>query len=224
MIDLTTDISCCELDGRLFFLDIQNDRYFQISPALERSLLSYLRAPDDADAATSALGKLNLLPQTVPASHTAVAQRVISPTESLLETPASHRRIPLRAIRDVFVAVLKMRRQLQTQRLKSILQSLADYRQRECTAPANTNTEIAAGLKEAATNFNRVRPFVPIETSCLLDSLAMVRFLATQGFSTYLVFAVACDPFSAHAWVQHGSLVLNETVGAAQAHSPIRVI
>ncbi|WP_431635641.1 lasso peptide biosynthesis B2 protein [Dyella sp. KULCS107] len=224
MIDLTTDISCCELDGRLFFLDIQNDRYFQISPALERSLLDYLRTPDDAAADISALSRLNLLPQTRSASRTAGAETISSPSESLSEAPALHRRIPLSAIRDVFVAVLTMRRQLQTQRLKSILQSLVDYRQRKSTSPANTNTEIAAGLKEAATNFNRVRPFVPIETSCLLDSLAMVRFLAAQGFSTRLVFAVACDPFSAHAWVQHGSLVLNETVGAAQAHCPIRVI
>jgi len=52
----------------------------------------------------------------------------------------------------------------------------------------------------------------------------MVRFLAKSGLHARLVIGVACDPFSAHAWVQHGPLVLNETVGTALAYVPIRII
>ena len=59
---------------------------------------------------------------------------------------------------------------------------------------------------------------------CLLDSIALVRFLARRGLYAQLVFGVTDDPFSAHCWVQAGDLVLNDTVGDVSAHTPIRVI
>jgi hypothetical protein len=52
----------------------------------------------------------------------------------------------------------------------------------------------------------------------------MVKFLAKRRLYSNLVMGVACDPFSAHAWVQYGALVLNDSVGNAQAYVPIRVI
>jgi len=108
--------------------------------------------------------------------------------------------------------------------LKAIFQALNDYRDNRTSSLADDPAELRQRLSEAATAFNRVRPYVPIETCCLIDSLSMVRFLAKRGLHAHLVMGIACDPFSAHAWVQHGPLVLNETVGTAQAHVPIRVI
>jgi hypothetical protein len=114
-----------------------------------------------------------------------------------------------------------MRWQLKVQHLKPTLRALSEYRNSR-TSPLVCNQE--QRLSEAATAFNRVRPYVPIEMRCLVDSLSLVKFLAKRGLHAHLVMGVACDPFSAHAWVQHGSLVLNETVGTAQAHIPIRII
>jgi hypothetical protein len=58
----------------------------------------------------------------------------------------------------------------------------------------------------------------------LLDSLAMVMFLAKRGLHASIVIGVTSAPFSAHCWVQTGDLVLNDTVGNARAFTPIRVI
>jgi hypothetical protein len=221
---LNADISFCELDGRLFFLDIQRDRYFQLSGALERSFLNYLEAPDDARADVGELVKHHLLLQTTAATYDSFVANIALPGQSVLETPCSDRRIALDMVRDVFLIVAMMRWQLKVRRLKPILQALGDYRDNRTSPLADDQAELRQRLSEAATTFNRVRPYVPIETCCLIDSLSMVRFLAKRGLHAHLVMGVACDPFSAHAWVQHGSLVLNETLGMAQAHVPIRMI
>jgi len=222
---LNADISFCELDGRLFFLDIQRDRYFQLSGALERSFLNYLEAPDDARADVGGLVKHNLLSQPSATLARQPAELDIAPPDqSVLETPCTDSRVSATDIRDVFIIVCLMRWQLKTRRLKSILLSVDSYRRTHTPLAASTTSELRQRLSEAVTTFNRVRPYVPIETCCLIDSLSIVRFLAKRGLHAHLVMGVACDPFSAHAWVQHGPLVLNETVGAAQAHVPIRVI
>jgi hypothetical protein len=221
---LNADISFCQLDGRLFFLDIQNDRYFQLSRALEHSFLSYLKAPDDASIDVSGLVKHNLLSLTTTVPYDGYATDIALPGESAIEMPCPDRHVPLDAVRDVFLMVALMRWQLKARRLKPILQALSDYRNGRTSPLADGQAKLRQRLSEAATTFNRARPYVPIETCCLIDSLSMVRFLAKRGLHARLVMGIACDPFSAHAWVQHGPLVLNETVGTAQAHVPIRVI
>lgn len=220
---LNADISFCQLDGRLFFLDIRNDRYFQLSRALERSFLCYLKAPGDTSIDVSGLAKHNLLPLTA-APYDEPAAGIAVPTESAIETPCFIGRVPLDVVRDVFLTVAMMRWQLKARRLKPILQALSDYRDQKTSLLADEQAVLRQRLSKAAILFNHVRPYVPIETCCLIDSLSMVRFLAKRGLPSRLVMGIACDPFSAHAWVQHGSLVLNETVGTAQAHVPIRVI
>jgi len=221
---LNADLSFCELDGRLFFLDIENDRYFQLSGALERSFLRHLEAPDDTSIDVSELARHQLLlqPTTIPCDASAAA--ITPPDQSAVETPCTGRRVTLDVVQDVFLAVAITYWQLKTRPLKSILQGLYDYRQARTSPPAADQAACRQRISEAATAFNRARPYVPIGTCCLIDSLSMVRFLARRGLGAQLVMGVACDPFSAHAWVQHGSLVLNETVGTAQAHVPIRVI
>jgi len=217
---LNADISFCKLDGRLFFLDIQNDRYFQLSRTLEHSFLRYLEAPESASIDVSGLLKHNLFLQTTAGPIADIAY----PGRSILETPNPDRHVPFDAVRDVFLMVAMMHWQLKIRRLKSILQSLNDYRHIKAPPFVEDEAKFQERMTEAATAFNRVRPFVPVETCCLIDSLSMVRFLAKRGLHAHLVMGVACDPFSAHSWVQYGPLVLNETVGTAQAYVPIRVI
>ena len=222
---LNADISFCELDDRLVFLDIQRDRYFQLSRRLERNFLGYLEASDDADVDVSELVRHNLLTRTSTArACKSTGPDIALPGQSVLETPCSDRHVPLDMVRDVFLIVAMTRWQLKIRRLKPILQALSDYRHTRTSPLAGAEPEVQQRLSEAAAAFNRVRPYIPIETCCLIDSLSLVRFLAKRGLHAHLVMGVACDPFSAHAWVQHGPLVLNETVGTAQAHVPIRVI
>lgn len=219
---LNEDVSYCWLDGQLFFLDIHRDLYFQLPKALERNFLDYLEAPDATNI--DKLVKYNLLSQTIPTVHGSTASDIEPPSQSVPETFSIDKRASASVVRDVFIIVAKMRRQLKKQHLKFILQALSEYRRTRIPSMSTDKAEVQRGVAEAANTFNQVRPYVPIQTCCLVDSLSMVRFLAKRGLHSSLVMGVACDPFSAHAWVQRGSLVLNESVGNAQAYVPIRVI
>jgi hypothetical protein len=221
---LNEDISYCRLDGRLFFLDIHRDLYFQLPKELERNFLDYLEAPDTTDVDELVRHNLLLLSQSTTNAHGNTASAIEPPSQSVPETRDTDGSISAGVIRDVFIIVANTRRQLKKQRLKPILQALSEYRRTRISLAAIDETGVQRRVAEAANAFNRVRPYVPIETSCLIDSLSMVRFLAKRGLHSNLVLGVACDPFSAHAWVQHGALVLNDSVGNALAYVPIRVI
>jgi hypothetical protein len=222
-VRLNPDISFCELDGQLFLLDIQRDRYFQLSRTLELGFRSYLQAPDNDDIDVHALFEHGLLLSGVAATFELPTPTLPPPSRSVLETSCASTRTSACLLCDVLLAVYMTHWQLKTQQLKPILQSLSDYRHRR-TSPLRDHVRSEQQLLAAASAFNRLRPIVPIQTCCLIDSLSMIRFLAKRGLHSHLVMGVACDPFSAHAWAQQGSLVLNETLGAAQAHVPIRVI
>lgn len=223
---LNEDISYCQLDGRLFFLDIKQDRYFQLPKPLEQSLLCFLEAPHTLDLNINTLLKRNILSPSTDIPYRKTAAKFVLPNQSVLEMPDFEGHISSRMALDVFTAIAVVHRQLKKRCLKSILDSLSKYRQTcaRTSSTASNETDTQQHLIDAAAVFNRVRPYVPIETRCLIDSLSMARFLAKLSLPAHLIMGVACDPFSAHAWVQHGQLVLNDTVDNARTYVPIRVI
>jgi hypothetical protein len=112
--------------------------------------------------------------------------------------------------------------QLKTRSLKSILEDVVTLRRKSTSSPSTAHTD--QPLLQAATTFRLARKYVPLATTCLLDSLALMKFLARRHLHANLVFGVTNDPFTAHCWVQAGDLALNETVGDATARTPIRVV
>jgi hypothetical protein len=57
--------------------------------------------------------------------------------------------------------------------------------------------------------------------SCLFDSLVLADFLTRFGAQPVLVLGVHTKPFAAHAWVQCGPWVLNDTVENVEQFVPI---
>lgn len=60
--------------------------------------------------------------------------------------------------------------------------------------------------------------------ACLFDSLVLFQFLHRRGVSTTFVLGVRTKPFIAHAWVQLGDLVLNDSLERVTRFTPILVI
>jgi hypothetical protein len=58
---------------------------------------------------------------------------------------------------------------------------------------------------------------------CLLDSIALVEFLAAYGVRADWVIGVHVRPFSAHSWVQHEHFVLNGSPAFVRHFQPILV-
>jgi hypothetical protein len=72
--------------------------------------------------------------------------------------------------------------------------------------------------------FCRIRPwFYTAHDRCLVDSLILAEFLHRYGYPARLVIAVHPRPFSAHAWVQVGDCVIDDTVETVRRFAPILV-
>jgi hypothetical protein len=209
-------LSFCRVDDHLIFLDTQNDRYFRLPLRLERRFAAYAAGNEDTDVG-ELVGR-SILVQAPDSQERIAVVKVECVSRSALEQ-ACPAKLHLSVLVEAFIATCSIRWQLKTRPLHEVIDSTATLRPNEHSSPATEQW-----LIEASTEFRIARSYTPVETRCLLDSLAMVRFLARRKLHASLVFGVTSDPFSAHCWVQAGDLVLNDTVGHAKAHTPIRVI
>jgi hypothetical protein len=193
---LRPGLSYCLIDGHPIFLDIDEDRYFRLEGPQEAQFLAHTSADATAQAG--------------------IAQPVWSAIE--LATGPGPGSASVVAILQVSALTLRMRHQLHRRAFKDVLHDVVRCRE------ATTSQVDEARTLEAAGRFLRARLYVPVEPTCLLDSLALTAYLAARGVPANIVFGVTGAPFSAHCWVQAGDLVLNDTVGNAMAYMPIRVV
>lgn len=202
------------------FLDISQDRYFGLAPALETEFLRYedgLLVSEDVLQRLVAQGVLAPAPSTSPAaSHARIPTPRFSAVESELAQSGA---LPLTAVAFL---ICSTQLHLKTRPLGRLLADVC--RARERSARLESSFTSGDDVLTASARFLRARRFVPINACCLLDSIALVRFLARKGHHAHLVFGVIGEPFAAHCWVQHGETILNDTLGHATAHTPIRVI
>ncbi|PPT94265.1 lasso peptide biosynthesis B2 protein [Xanthomonas arboricola] len=219
---LRDDLSFCSINERLVFLDVGNDRYFRLPEALERSLLTYLAQDPVSDLEVNDLVERGLLVKRSRA--TADLQPSVMPAaRSAMEMPIPARRAKLFERLEVLALVLSTRLALKRSPLGRVLGSLPAGAQRR-GMQQRSGAGLEQRLTDAASVFRRARVWVPVEMRCLLDSVALAKFLRRRQLDAQVVFGVALDPFSAHCWVQTGDLVLNDTVGNVHAHTPIRVV
>jgi hypothetical protein len=219
---LRNDLSFCRVDDHLIFLDIRNDRYFRLPSNLERPFVAYANGNEDTDVGD--LVKRNILVEAPGSQGRVTAVNIECPVRSALEQ-SCQAKLHLGSLVDVFITVCSIRRQLRTRPLRISLDSVVAFRSSKQPRPGSISDQaVEQLLLEASGEFRFARAYTPVETRCLLDSLAMVKFLARRKLHASIVFGVTSDPFSAHCWVQAGDLVLNDTVGHANAHTPIRVI
>jgi len=217
------DLSYCLIDGRPLFLDLAADRYFRLSDALERVFLAHLEGAALSASDTRRLRGRGITPA---APHGMQASGAIEvPRTSAMERASRDTPFKVDAAVGVFRDVCSVHLQLRYLTLKGTLASMAAYRGERANAlDTDPSDAMQQQLCEASAAFLLTRLYVPAATRCLPDSIALVRFLARRGLFAHLVFGVVADPLSAHCWVQARHMVLNDTVGNACAHTPIRVV
>ncbi|WP_422011204.1 lasso peptide biosynthesis B2 protein [Roseateles sp.] len=106
--------------------------------------------------------------------------------------------------------------------------SLADIADRVACSRRGTPTsgdEVTEPLREAVAAYVRARPFgLTAHDRCLHDSLTLIRFLAARRLFPQWAIGVRTHPFSAHSWVQCGSVVLNDTHENVRRYQPLLVV
>lgn len=221
---LREDLSYCSVDGYIVFLDVQNDRYFRLTRSLESSFIRFLEDRNCSNEdVRRMIGHRILEKRSAGIAAQPVLSVIEAPRRSAMETSLHRPGAGPGTLLSTFVTVFQTQFQLKIHPLKHVLDGLASYR--DTRAPKDPGPRRGeAEVLDAAIAFCHARPYVPVGTRCLLDSIAMVRFLSMQGLHTHLVLGVTVNPFSAHCWVQYESTVLNDTVGHVMAHTPIRVV
>ena len=225
---LREDLSCCAVDGCMIFLDIAQDRYFKLTQPLENAMRCFQAHEGVAYPLLENLAAAGLLVKTSDDLEArAGIANIQRPSRSAIEQASmiGNRRLSMTVIFEVTAIVWSTRRQLRTRAFKANLDDAGAYRDRETgTRDIAKSTALEDNLLRVCWQFARARRYVPVEPTCLLDSLSLLRFLSRRGLSANIVLGVTSKPFAAHCWVQAGDMVLNETLSDAHAYAPIRVV
>ncbi|WP_454828390.1 lasso peptide biosynthesis B2 protein [Pseudoxanthomonas wuyuanensis] len=224
---LKEDLSCCEVDGHVVFLDLEKDRYFRLSSDNEAVFQGFLANRDLPDEQSRKLVEIGILVEAASRRHDADIPIIQRPSRSAVEQPivTTGHHLGITVILEVLALIWSTQRQLSSRTLSTVIDDTTSRRRirtdLQSVAEATPSEDSLVG---AATEFSRARSYVPIEPSCLLDSLSLVRFLSRRRLQASIVFGVTLVPFAAHCWVQAGEIVLNETLSNANAHTPIKVV
>ncbi|AOH37236.1 lasso peptide biosynthesis B2 protein [Luteimonas sp. JM171] len=213
---LREDLSFCHVGGCLVFFDIGSDQYLRLPSTLGAALVKYLSSESPSHINVDELVARNIL---VEQGDSAPASRptAIPPTRSSMEEAHPLPRVSFLQALEALALVVHTQMTLKLRPFKHVLRIAGAPAQTFEAPPLEQQV-----IKEAAA-FRRSRLYIPVEMRCLVDSIALARFLRRRKRNVHVVFGVAVDPFSAHCWVQAGDLVLNDTLGNVTSHTPIRV-
>jgi hypothetical protein len=89
------------------------------------------------------------------------------------------------------------------------------------TGMGSTSVRTPADCRGQVRRYRQARRYGPPDRPCLPEAVAGVLFLAWKGHRADLVIGVTGKPFSAHCWVQLGTLVLSEPLDAVRRFTPI---
>jgi hypothetical protein len=159
---------------------------------------------------------------TVPAK--ARSSELLRPTTALAnsEWRAALHRIPITHLLHFCTSLLWVLALRRARRLASLLGWI---RRRQTEIGRNEGSPNRQMAGELLASFFRLRIwFYTAYRYCLFDSLVLSVFLTRRRVPCTLVLGVSTRPFAAHAWVQIGECVLNDTVEHVQTYNPILAI
>lgn len=196
-------LAWCECDGRLVFLDVGSDRFFQLSPSREIAFRDAV-----GEAGTRPHHQPSMLPLRGPwRAPTHASQAITSGSFNLADIAAAiwlQRRVERRLVaRTLYETLLGLR---ETQR------------------NVVTGSERTEKLHRTLRGFQHARVLRSAADRCLPRSIALALRLARDGLAAQLVIGVRTNPFGAHSWTQHDDEVLNDTVEEVLRFTPILVI
>jgi Transglutaminase-like superfamily len=226
-------LRACTLGNQVVVLDLLRSKYFSLGlDQWHRLSRSQPLPPLDQPAGrhTNASDHPPQLPEALPEPDSTVA---LAGTARAVETlqPADHSWSEPSGDAGHGVGVLRTCRLLRaaawaayTLRMHS-LQHIAGSVSRTTSRLQHARADKHPLLDEAVAAFHALRPLLHTSRDrCLQDSLALVRFLASESIAAHWVIGVKSAPFAAHAWVQAGGLVLNDLHDNVRHYKPILVV
>jgi hypothetical protein len=222
----------CEFEDGAIILDLRNDTYLGVDAQHLRNLRARIgNWPDsdrnDGEAERPGMtGSERLIADLLTRGilTTSPTSRQLSPMTTptmALTTPSSagaRRGIPLTHVAQFFIAFLVVGVCLR----RAGLLSLLDWLCRRQSSIHRVNTATEGDTVQRLASFLWLRTWCyTAQRRCLFDSLVLGVYLTRGMIPCTLVIGVATKPFLAHAWVQIGESVLNDTAEHVQNFKPI---
>lgn len=214
---LRPGLTFCRLEENFIFLDREADRYFSVSGSLACCLQAALNIPADEPSVheIEILRKANLIvdgdgPPLAVFEHEAAHTSILGFTRDTRFKPV--------AMAGVLCRLTKMQRRLRKRGLPQMLREVEAWKVRGSDLVDNEN------LRELAHLYDQSRLLYLPADHCLVRALTYYSHAASIGYRVRLVFGVQLHPFSAHCWIEHGDLILDDSVEHVARFKPILVL
>ena len=229
---LARDVYACELPQGAVFLDLRSLKYFALEknflpvfPEVVRNWRSHCPvskspafgtpSPSDLSQLLQSKGFLSHERQISPYfTDLPRAVSACSPNWSLRTSYLSHLAMLMRVSRAYTTA----KAALDSQTLCSLLARLA----RSKATPTYRHSRAIQDPTYLLTAFAKARAWLyTARDRCLIDSLVLTYVLRKYNVAAHFCIGVDLQPFSAHAWVQLGSLVIDDSVEHVLKFTPL---
>jgi hypothetical protein len=197
---------------RAVLLDLDIDRYFLIKAEAAKALRDLTAGTAEVDTYRR-LPRPGGRPLLVEGGNGFDPVEAALPGASVLETEGREpAHLPLhQALRAQLEASASLR-------ILGIKRSIAAWRR---VRPVDVGRQFSSETADLACAFASRRGDVPIQRSCVPDSLALIRLLWRKGLDADLYFGVRLDPFAAHCWVQAGDCLLSDPLANVLSFTPV---
>lgn len=233
---LAEDARFCAIGLQLVVLDLRTGKYIAVDceacPNLLKGIVSagnnkYRQLIVDAAVARSAAELINSLMsrRILTKFHAEIDLRpalVPVPRRSLVSVPpVCPEGLSVRAWFRVCTSFVKVALLLRFAGFKRLVRRLEAQ---SGVAPPMSELQNSAKLRAVVRAFCRIRPWLyTAHEHCLFDALVLTEFLRRYRQQASFVIGVAPTPFSAHAWVQVGDCLIDDTLEVIGKYSRILV-
>jgi len=233
---LSTHSHVCIRDDYAVFLDLRQDKYTALEPADARTLSGVVqgwpagidrsaeaqRLTGDRDEVIRLLLGERLLTDDAGSGKAATPVSLERATASLLVAPRQLPRVDRRHFGNFVAAWLSATTILRALPLRIGVERARRRKAHRLAGAGEFDSRKAYGLMMA---YFILRPnFFSVVDACLRDSMTVIEFLARYDMYPKWVFGVTMNPFTAHSWVQAGSIVVNDSVDHVNRFTPILAI
>jgi hypothetical protein len=204
-----------DVDGTLIFLSVHANRFFALTRAREDAFRRSIgKQAAHRGACVISRGELPRL---------CLAEESPALTTSIPVVKSAFREDELSGTFGAFLEAmfdrLLMKRFVRRGNLKRIHDMLHAARSEGTTA-----SNPAEVFRVANGAFRVVSSLINAENHCLALAAARAKFIIKRGIPVTCVVGVRLNPFSGHAWVQYGDLVIGDDPDFIRIHYPIAAL
>ena len=216
------DLHYCDTGAHIVFLDAAAGRYFSIPPSWNDSFRACLAQDALAERTDFAVSKLVAAGILCPARDEGPKRDpmpFVAPTEIWSDEADRFVRISM-----VLQAVWHQIRVASELKRHGFQKVICDLDRRRKSASRVETIDVVAQINQLRAAFTFAELAISKADNCLVRSIAFARMLHAVGADGDLIIGVTASPFSAHAWVQCGATVLNDSLDHVRIFSPILIV